>query len=46
MLSKILLNKPNKLASQAVRAFSAGNSVWKSMSQAPADPIMGLNVAF
>lgn len=44
MLSKLTRKSFKPLASQAVRAFS--NSAWGGITQAPADPIFGVNEAF
>lgn len=46
MLSRLFTRKSNQITQQAFRTFSAGDSLWKSISQAPADPIMGLNVSY
>lgn len=46
MLTKAISRNYNKLTQSSVRCFSAGNSAWTEMTKAPADPIMGLNVAY
>lgn len=46
MLTKAISRNHHKLTQSSARCFAAGNSAWTSMTQAPADPIMGLNVSF
>ena len=46
MLTKTVYRCSNQISNQASRSFAAGNSFWENMEMAPADPIMGLSVAY
>ena len=45
MLSRAA-SKLSPLTFQAARTFAIGNSSWGAVDMAPADPILGINVAF
>ena len=47
MLARTIYRSSKQITAQSARSFaSAGNSFWGNMEMAPADPIMGLSVAY